>query len=107
VDLGSEIFVHYTSAVLTFGFVPANQHRRWELNDLAGRLDSQPAALELCEGLVPAPASSASGLCPDGYRMLEAIDELPEGELEVFDLVRIQGTQAEAAQVLGVSAVTA
>ena len=39
--------------------------------------------------------------------MLEAIDELPEDEREAFDLVRIQGmTQAEAAQVLGVSAVT-
>jgi RNA polymerase sigma-70 factor (ECF subfamily) len=39
--------------------------------------------------------------------MLRAIDELPEDEREVFDLVRIQGmTQAEAAQLLGVSAVT-
>ena len=59
-------------------FVLANQHRRWELNDLARRLDSQPAAVELCEGLVPAPASSVSGLSPDGYRMLPAIGELPE-----------------------------
>src|SRR5262249_23427137 len=80
---------------------------RWELNDLAGRLECQPAAAELCEGLVPAPASSASGLSPDGLRMLRAIDELPEEEREVFDLVRIQGmTQAEAAQLLGVSTVT-
>ena len=39
--------------------------------------------------------------------MLEAIDSLPEDEREVFDLVRIQGlTQAEAAEVLGVSAKT-
>ena len=39
--------------------------------------------------------------------MLEAIDGLPEDEREVFDLVRIQGlTQAEAAEVLGVSAKT-
>ena len=80
---------------------------RWELNDLARRLDEQPAAVELHEGLVPAPASSASGLTPDGLRMLEAIDELPEDEREAFDLVRVQGmTQTEAAQVLGVSAVT-
>jgi predicted DNA-binding protein (UPF0251 family) len=70
-------------------------------------LDEQPAAAELREGLVPAPASSASGLTPDGRRMLPAIDELPEDELEVFDLLRIQGMkQAEAVQVLGVSAVT-
>jgi hypothetical protein len=59
-------------------FVLANQHRRWELNDLARRLDSQPAAVELCEGLGPAPARSVSGLRPDGYRMLPAIGELPE-----------------------------
>jgi RNA polymerase sigma-70 factor (ECF subfamily) len=39
--------------------------------------------------------------------MLEAIDRLPEGEREAFELVRIQGlTQAEAAQVLGVSTMT-
>ena len=88
-------------------FVLANQHGRRELNDPAGRLDSQPAAVELCEGLGPAPASSVSGLSPDGYRMLQAIGELPEDEREVFDLVRIQEmSQAEAAHVLGVSVVT-
>ena len=88
-------------------FALANQHMRWELNDLARRLDEQPAAAELSEGLVPAPASSVSGLSPDGLRMLRAIEDLPEDEREVFDLVRIQGmTQAEAAQLLGVSAVT-
>src|SRR6516165_7774227 len=31
-------------------FALANQHTRWELNDLARRLDDQPAAVELCEG---------------------------------------------------------
>jgi RNA polymerase sigma factor (sigma-70 family) len=88
-------------------FALANQHIRWELNDLARRLDHQPAAADLHEGLVPAPASSASGLTPDGLRMLRAIDQLPEDEREAFDLVRVQGmTQAEAAQLLGVSAVT-
>src|SRR5439155_8444599 len=49
-------------------FALANLHRRWELNDLARRLDEQPAAAGLCEGLVPAPASSVSGLTPDGFR---------------------------------------
>ena len=79
---------------------------RWELNDLARRLDEQPAAVELREGLVPAPASSDSGLTPDGRRMLAAIENLPEDEREAFDLVRIQGlTQAEAAGVLGVSVI--
>jgi RNA polymerase sigma-70 factor (ECF subfamily) len=85
----------------------ANQHIRWELNDLARRLDEQPAAVGLCEEIVPAPASSVSGLTPDSRRMLQAISELPEDEREAFDLVRVQGmTHTEAAQVLGVSAVT-
>jgi RNA polymerase sigma factor (sigma-70 family) len=88
-------------------FALANQHMRWELNDLARRLDEQPAAAELREELVPSPASSVSGLTPDGLRMLRAIDELPEDQREVFDLVRIQGlTQVEAAELLGVSTVT-
>ena len=87
-------------------FVLADQHRRRELNDLAGRLDSQPISGDLCEGLGPAPASSVPGLSPDGYRVLP-VCELPEEELEVFDLVRIQEmSQAEAAHVLSVSVVT-
>jgi RNA polymerase sigma-70 factor (ECF subfamily) len=88
-------------------FALVNQHMRWELNDLARRLDEQPTAIELDEGKVSAPASSDSVLSPDGRRMLKAIDNLPEDEREVFDLLRIQGlTQAEAADVLGVSAKT-
>jgi RNA polymerase sigma-70 factor (ECF subfamily) len=88
-------------------FALANQHMRWELNDLARRLDHQPAAVELREEIVPSPVTSGSGLSPDGLRMLQAIDELPEDEREAFDLVRIRGlTQAEAAELLGVAAVT-
>jgi RNA polymerase sigma-70 factor (ECF subfamily) len=88
-------------------FALASQHMRWELNDLARRLDEQPRAAELLDGLVPAPADSDSGLSSDGRRMLGAIADLPDDEREAFDLVRIQGmTQAEAAQVLGVSAMT-
>ena len=88
-------------------FALAGQHMRWELNDMARRLDEGPAAVGLRDGLVPAPAGSDSGLSAEGRRILEAIDRLPEGEREAFDLVRIQGlTQAEAAQVLGVSAMT-
>jgi RNA polymerase sigma factor (sigma-70 family) len=85
-------------------FALANQHIRWELNDLARRLDSQPTDVELREGLLPAPASSGSGLSTDARRMLAAIDSLPDDEREVFGLVRIQGTtQVEAAQVLNIS----
>jgi len=88
-------------------FALANQHMRWELNDLARRLDERPGVVELQEELVPAPTSSSSVLTPAGRRILEAIDDLPPNEREVFDLVRVQGlTQVEAAEVLGVSAKT-
>ncbi len=36
-------------------FALANQHMRWELNDLARHLDEQPGMVELHEGLAPAP----------------------------------------------------
>ena len=88
-------------------FALANQHMRWQLNDLARRLDKRPAFVKLHEELAPAPASTGSGLTPNGRRMLEAIENLPEDEREVFSLVRIQGlTRAEAAEVLDVSAKT-
>jgi RNA polymerase sigma-70 factor (ECF subfamily) len=88
-------------------FALASQHMRWELNDLARRLDEQPNAVELIDGLVPAAQSSGSALGPDGRRILQAIENLPEDEREVFSLVRIQGiTQTEAAEVLKVSSKT-
>jgi len=81
---------------------------RWELNDLARRLDEQPAPVELHEGLVPAPDSSGSGLTPSGRRMLEAIEGLPEDEREAFCLVRIQGmTQTEVARLLAANGLSA
>src|SRR5262249_30052174 len=47
-------------------FALASQHLRWELNEMARRLDKQPAAVELLDESVPAPAtSSSSGLTPD------------------------------------------
>ena len=86
-------------------FALANQHMRWRLNDLAHRLDNQPAAAALAEsGVAALPASADSGLSPGARRILEVIDGLPEDEREVFDLVAIQGlTHAEAAAVVGVS----
>jgi RNA polymerase sigma-70 factor (ECF subfamily) len=89
-------------------FALACRHMRWELNDMARRLDEQPAALELPDESLPAPADSGSGLTLDARRILAAVEGLPEGEREAFDLVRIQGmSQAEAAEVLGVSVMTA
>ena len=88
-------------------FALAAQHMRWELDDLARRLNEQPRALELREDLVPAAESSGSGLSPIAQRILAAIDALPEGEREVVSLVRVQGlTHLEAAELLGVSAKT-
>jgi RNA polymerase sigma factor (sigma-70 family) len=86
-------------------FALANQHMRWQLNDLARRLDEHPAAAGLTgAGVAAPPASAVSGLTPDGRRILEVIDGLPEDEKEIFDLVGIHGlTHAETATVVGVS----
>jgi RNA polymerase sigma-70 factor (ECF subfamily) len=84
-------------------FALAAQHMRWELNDLARRLDEQPAVAAI-DGLVPAPPASDSGLSSECRRIIGVIDSLPPDEREVFDLVRLQGmTHVEAASVLGVS----
>jgi RNA polymerase sigma-70 factor (ECF subfamily) len=85
-------------------FALANQHIRWELNDVARRLDSRVRNQELVEDLVVAPESSGSGISLNARRMLEAIESLPEHEREVFSLVRIQGmTQSEVAEIVGAS----
>lgn len=89
-------------------FAMANQHMRWQLNDLARLLDERPRAAALAEsGVAAPPQSTGSGLSQDARRMLGAIDGLPEEEREVFDLVRIQGlTYAETADVVGASVKT-
>jgi RNA polymerase sigma-70 factor (ECF subfamily) len=84
-------------------FALVNQHMRWELNDLARRLDERPTVVQLDEKRTTAPPSSGSTLTPNGHRMLQAIEQLPDHEREAFELVRVQGlTQVEAAGVLGV-----
>ncbi len=88
-------------------FALAGQHMRWELNDLARRLDEEGNRVEVHGESIAAPASSESGLGTDARRMLEAIDALPDEEREALDLVRIHGlTYAEAAKVLEVSVKT-
>jgi RNA polymerase sigma factor (sigma-70 family) len=89
-------------------FALANQHMRWELNDLARRLDHQARSVELAESMAAAPPdSSDSQLTPNAGRILAAIEGLPEDAREVFSMVRIQGmSQKEAANILGVSAKT-
>jgi RNA polymerase sigma factor (sigma-70 family) len=85
-------------------FALANRHLRWELNDLARRLDKETPAQGLSGAVVVSPESSESQLSPNTLRVLEAIESLPEEEREAFDLVRIQGfSQVEAADLIGVS----
>jgi len=85
-------------------FALANRHMRWELNDLARRLDKGTPAQGLSGAVIVSPESSESQLSPNTLRVLEAIESLPEEEREAFDLVRIQGfSQVEAADLIGVS----
>jgi RNA polymerase sigma factor (sigma-70 family) len=89
-------------------FALANQHIRWELNDFARRLDEGAFAGPLRDSLLAGPPDPISTTAsPNARRILQAIEELPEEEREVFNLIRIQGmTQPEAAAVIGVSAKT-
>jgi len=88
-------------------FALANQHMRWELNDLARRLDQHAPPVEMGEDLVVVERASESGLTANTRRILAALDSLDQDEREVFGLIRIQGlTHAEAASVLGVSTKT-
>jgi RNA polymerase sigma-70 factor (ECF subfamily) len=77
---------------------------RWELNDLARRLDERSIALVANEDLVPAPESSGSLPNVNALRILETIEAMSDEQREAFNLIRIQGmTQNEAAEILGVS----
>jgi RNA polymerase sigma factor (sigma-70 family) len=88
-------------------FALANQHMRWELNDLARRLDETSAVVELPAEPMALPESSHSGLSPSTRRILAAIEALPDEEREVFDLVRMQGlAHTEVAEILGISTKT-
>jgi RNA polymerase sigma-70 factor (ECF subfamily) len=88
-------------------FALANQHIRWELNDLARGLAERTPPVDVREDAVAAPASSGAELGPDARLILSAIDALPDDEREAFGLVRIQGlSHAEAAAVVGVSTKT-
>lgn len=85
-------------------FYIAGQHMRWELNDVARRLDKGANAVELRAEFVAPPPESDSTIGPSAVRMLDAIERLPAEEREVFDLIRIHGmTQPETADLLGVS----
>jgi RNA polymerase sigma-70 factor (ECF subfamily) len=85
-------------------FQIANQHVRWELNEVARHFDQQIQAVEMGGQEPAAPQPSSTQLGPTAQRLLQAIEELPEEEREVFELVKIQGmTHLEAGRVLDIS----
>ena len=65
-------------------------------------------AVELSRSAVAAPMDSNPSVAnANTLHILQAIEDLPEEEREVFNLVRIQGlNQSEAAEVIGVSSKT-
>lgn len=89
-------------------FALANVHMRWELNDLARRLDERSPQATIREESVAEPnVVSDTGRSHHVSRILEAIENLPEDHREAFSLVRIQGlTHGEAASILEVSTKT-
>lgn len=83
----------------------ANQHIRWELNEMARQVDRGKPVKPLKEF---DPAARPDQAAPEETAtlrtILDAIDGLPSTERETFEFVRIQGmTHAEAAAVLGVA----
>jgi RNA polymerase sigma factor (sigma-70 family) len=85
-----------------FGLV--NKHLRWELNAIARRIDQARSARGLSHEPQSPQPPTGDGESSTLHRILLHIESLPEGEREVFELVRIQGlTHAEAAEVLQVS----
>jgi len=85
-------------------FALTNRHMRWELNDLARRLDQDIVAVRLRESHAASPDHSESAVSSVTRQLLDAIEALPDDEREVFELVRVQGmTHDLAAEVLGVA----
>lgn len=85
----------------------ANLHVRWELNDLARRLDEHTPPVAIEEQGVADRTDGEVSFTANARRILAALDSLDEDEREVFGLVRIQGlTHVEASEVLGVSTKT-
>ena len=88
-------------------FALANQHIRWELNELARRLDTEKIPTSIDGDLLPGLEPSDSQLSDTCKQMFELIDALPDDQREVFELVRIQSLPiAEVAQILEVTEVT-
>lgn len=82
----------------------ASQHMRWELNDVARRVDQNAPVAQLRDQIAVAPRCDDAGTSSNAVRILDAIARLPAEQREVFDLIRIQGmTQNEVAELLDIS----
>jgi len=88
-------------------FALATRHMRWELNELTRRLDGEIRAQPLNDSAVAPDRSAVRRVTGNARRILQAIEELPTDERDVFELVRMQGmTHPGAAAVLGISGKT-
>jgi hypothetical protein len=59
-------------------FALANRHMRWELNDLARRLDKETPALGLPEAGIASPETSGSQLSPNTLRIANDTEQATE-----------------------------
>ena len=88
-------------------FALASRHIRWELNEVARKLDREAAPVDIQRFDLVAPELEDSTPGLSTSRILGAIEGLPEEERETFDLVRIHGmSYSEAAEILEVSTKT-
>jgi len=68
----------------------ANQHIRWELNELARDLESNTRKVLLSDTMVGTSSDHVMELSPTAHHILKAIKSLPESDREIFELVRLQ-----------------
>jgi RNA polymerase sigma-70 factor (ECF subfamily) len=85
-------------------FALVMKHIRWELNAVARRLDADRHEPLTTDVAVHEPEANDEQFSPLGQRILEAVNDLPEIDRDIFNMVRVSGmTHLNAAEVLGIS----
>jgi RNA polymerase sigma factor (sigma-70 family) len=88
-------------------FALANQHIRWELNELARDLQGNRCNVPLSDTMARTSLDHAVELSAKAHHILKAINSLPESDRDIFQLVRLQEmSQSSAADILGISVKT-
>jgi RNA polymerase sigma factor (sigma-70 family) len=89
-------------------FALVMRHLRWELNELARDVDADKHERLAHDAIAQEPEEICEeDFSPRTRRILAAINNLPQPDREIFNLVRLQGTtHADAADVLGISVKT-